>query len=135
MNYIGTSDKTIKWFHSYLRAFFVSLDNVFSEAGTISCGVQVSILGPLLFLLYINDISQALPNTYLHADDTSIFYQHKDVTKIENVLNKNLGMCANRLLIISCQFILVEIKLAFSNLPELDRTYNHNRVKQVHIIE
>ena len=84
MNYIGASDKTIKWFHSYLtnRAFFVSLDNVFSEAGTISCGVQVPILGPFLFLLYISDISQALPNTYLHADDTSIFYQHKDVTKM-----------------------------------------------------
>ena len=63
MKCIGFSDKTIKWFHSYPtnRAFFVSLVNEFSEAGTINCGVsQRSILGPLLFLLYINDIPHVL---------------------------------------------------------------------------
>ena len=78
MKCIGFSDQTIKWFHSYLtnRAFFVSLGTIFLEGGNISCGVsQGSILGPLLFMLYINDILQALPNThtYLHVDDTSIF--------------------------------------------------------------
>ena len=58
---IGFSYKTIKWFHSYLknRAFFLSLDKVFLEARTINCGVsQGSMLGLLLFLLYINDIPQ-----------------------------------------------------------------------------
>ena len=86
------SNKIIRWFHSYLtnRAFFVSFDNELSEAGTINCGFpQGSILGPLLSLLYIYDISQALldSHTYLYVDDTSIFYQHKDVAEIENVLN------------------------------------------------
>ena len=60
---IGFSEKKIKEFYSYLsnRAFFVSLDNVFSETGTINCDVlQGCILGPLLILLYINDIPQAL---------------------------------------------------------------------------
>ena len=90
---IGFLDKTIKWFHSYLtnRAIFVSLGTVFSKAGTINCEVpQGSILEPLLFLLYINDIPQALSNThtYLYVDDTSISCQHKDATEIENVLNK-----------------------------------------------
>ena len=49
---ISISDKTLKWFHSYLanRINFVSLGTVFSEAGTINCGVpQGSVLGPLLF--------------------------------------------------------------------------------------
>ena len=78
MKCIGFSDKRIKWSHSYLtnRAIFVSLVTVFSEAGTINCGVlQRSIWGPLLFLLYINVIPQALSNThtYLYADDSSIF--------------------------------------------------------------
>ena len=79
MKCIGFSDKSIKWFCVYLknRAFFVSFDNVFLEARTINYGVsQRSILEPLLFLLYMNDIPQALLNshTYLYADDTSIFY-------------------------------------------------------------
>ena len=66
------------------RAFFISLDNVFSEAGTINCVVpQGSILGSLIFLLCINDIPQALSDshTYLYADDTSIFDQHMGATK------------------------------------------------------
>ena len=62
-----------------------------SEAGTINCGVpQGSVLGRLLFLLYTNDIPQALSDshTYLYVDNTSIFYQHKDFAEIENVLRK-----------------------------------------------
>ena len=65
------------------------MDNDFSEAETIRVP-QRSTLEPLLFLLYINDIPQALPDsdTYLYAHDTSIFYQYKDIAEIENVLNK-----------------------------------------------
>ena len=79
MKCMSFSDKTIKWFHSCLtnRTFFVSLDNVFSTAGTINCRVpQRFILGPLLFLLSINDVLQTLlhSHTYLYADDTSIFF-------------------------------------------------------------
>ena len=60
---IGFSDKTIQQFHPYLknRAFFVSLDNEFSETGTTNFGVpKGSILELSLFLLHINDILQAL---------------------------------------------------------------------------
>ena len=69
MECIAFLDKTIKWFYSNLtnKAFFVSLGTVFSEAGTINCKVpQWSILGPLLFLLHINDIPQALSNTHTY---------------------------------------------------------------------
>ena len=47
-------------------------------------------LGPLLFLLYVNDLPQSLSDagSYLYADGTCIFYQHKDVKKIGNVLDK-----------------------------------------------
>ena len=96
MECIGFKESVIKWFQSYLsnRKFFVTLENVFSDAGLINCGVpQGSILGPLLFLIYINDLPQALNETgsYLYADDTSIFYQDKDVEKIERVLNKEFS--------------------------------------------
>ena len=66
--------------------FSVTLENVFSNSGLINCGVpQLSILGPLLFLIYINDLPQALneSGSYLYADDTCIFYQDKDVERIE----------------------------------------------------
>ena len=96
MKYFGFRASVIKWFESYLsnRKFLVCIDNVFSEAGTLKYGVpQGSILGPLLFLLYVNDLPQSLSDagSYLHADDTYIFYQHEEVKKIENVLNKEFS--------------------------------------------
>ena len=86
----------IKWFKSYLsnRKFFVSIEVVFSEEGLLTCGVlQGSILGPLLFLIYINDLPKSLSETAsnLYANDTCIYYQHRDIQKIENVLNKEFS--------------------------------------------
>ena len=74
----------IKWFQLHLstREIFVTLENVFSYAGLINCGVpQGSILGLLFFLIYINDLPQALNETgsYFYAGDTCTFYQNKDV--------------------------------------------------------
>ena len=97
MKYFGFRASVIKWFESYLsiRKFLISIDNVFSEAGTLKYGVpQGSILGPLLFLLYVNDLPQSLldAGSYCYADDTCIFYQHEDVKKVENVSNKEFSL-------------------------------------------
>ena len=92
IKYFGFRASVIKCFESYLssRNFLVCIDNVFSEAGTFKYGVpQGSILGPLYFLLYVNDLPQSLSDvgSYLYAYDNCIFY----VKKIENVLNKEFS--------------------------------------------
>ena len=93
MTYIGFTNKTIDWFRSYLsnRSFKVNVNKTLSNSGNVTCGVpQGSILGPLLFLLYINDMPQALScDLLLYADDSCLIYQHKDIDEIERILNKN----------------------------------------------
>ena len=95
MKVLGFSDKVIEWFKSYLsnRKFKVKVNKTFSDDGEIVCGVpQGSILGPLLFLLYINDMPQALScDLLLYADDSCLVFQHKNVKEIEKKINENFS--------------------------------------------
>ena len=81
-----------EWFCSYLFSRYqqVSYKQSLSTAEPIYCGVpQGSILGPLLFLLHFNDASTILKKCKIvkYADDTVLFYCHKDKNEIEYVLN------------------------------------------------
>ena len=71
--------------------FSVHVEKSFSDKALISCGVtQGSILGPLLFLLYVNYMVQAVNcDLLLYADDTGFIFQHKDINIIEQQLNSN----------------------------------------------
>ena len=62
-----------------------------SSPGKLSCGVpQGSILGPLLFLLYVNDMPQAVNSELLlYADDTCLIYMGKNIQKIEEQLKSD----------------------------------------------
>ena len=107
LEHYGIRDSSLEWFKSYLtnRQQFVSFIGHLSDKKIITCGVpQGSVLGPLLFLLYIND----LPNIsnklkfYLFADDTNIYYESSNLAEIEKVMNEELNklyqwLCANKL--------------------------------------
>ena len=74
----GISDSVLSWIENYLtdRRQRVCLNGEFSDWGNISAGVpQGSILGPLLFLIFINDITDVIQHTdiRLYADDTCLF--------------------------------------------------------------
>ena len=90
---IGFPDKCIRWFRSYLyeRIFFTEIENRLSDFGKVSCDVpQGSILGPLLFLIYVNDMPQAVKsNLFLYADDSCLMYQHRDVEETQKQQNKD----------------------------------------------
>ena len=71
----------------------VNLGNNFSQPSYVSCGVpQGSILGPLLFLIYVTDMSQAVKgNLFLYADDSCFACQHNGINEIQKQLHEDFS--------------------------------------------
>ena len=86
-----------EWFKSYLenRKQIVQANGVRSNAGTVTCGVpQGSILGPLLFLCYVNDMPMSVKcKLLLYADDSALLVSGSDPSKIAERLSKELESC------------------------------------------
>ena len=90
------------WFTSYLhnRRQHVSIGSTKSGDIVITRGVpQGPVLGPLLFLLYINDLSNRseLFDFHIFVDDTDLFYSNRSLAELEDVINNNLWLMANKL--------------------------------------
>ena len=95
LEHYGIRDAALQWIKSYFscRYQFVQFHRTGSPMQIINCGVlQGSILGPLFFILYINDLPNAskLVEPLLFADDTSIFYSHSNPHTLESVINNEL---------------------------------------------
>ena len=88
----GVSGTELQWFESYLtkRKQFVNIKGRSSSLLEIDLGVpQGSILGPLLFILYINDLplsSKFL--SLLFADDTTLLYTHENLNTLTTIVNE-----------------------------------------------
>ena len=92
----GVDNLEFAWFSSYLtnRRQYCRVNGVSSKTEDIRCGVpQGSCLGPLLFLIYINDLPFSLKKgkVTMYADDTSISYSSKNMEDINQTLNSELG--------------------------------------------
>ena len=92
------SDETLLWFSSYLlnRKQKVVINNIESTTENIVCGVpQGTILGPLLFLLFINDLPLYTDNVFtdLYADDTTIY----QISNSQHFVEQDLQMALQKL--------------------------------------
>ena len=96
MEKYGIKNIALDWFKSYLynrKQCVVSDNNKYSDLLEIKCGVpQGSILGPLLFLIYINDLPKALKklDVIMFADDTNLFYSSPSISDLYESMNTDL---------------------------------------------
>ena len=102
----GIRGKSNEWFCLYLanRKQYVEINDKKSITSTITCGVpQGSILGPLLFIIYINDMHKASSLQCIHyADDTTLFSKGNNLDDLIDLTNNELAkidkwVCANKL--------------------------------------
>ena len=109
LNNYGIHGISYNWFKSYLdnRTQKCSINGSLSKTCSLSCGIpQGTILGPLLFLLYINDLPNCLTNCvpWMYADDTHLTYAGDNTGDIESSLNHDLEnvkkwLIANKLIL------------------------------------
>jgi hypothetical protein len=96
---LGIKDIALEWFRSYLsgRKQKVEINGCFSECRNLDISVlQGTILGPILFLCYINDIFTASElATFLFADDTQCLAENKNLMDLIDFVNNELQKLAN----------------------------------------
>ena len=126
VQFYGVADRELMWFKSYLTARQQQclVNGCLSSQSNLLCGVpQGSILGPLLFLIYINDLPNCLKFTTpcLYADDTQIFTSSFDSGVLANNINSDLKNLSDWLIVNKLQFHPLKTKLMV-----VGSTYNLN---------
>jgi hypothetical protein len=134
---LGVSGTALNWFACYLNARTqrVDVNSHMSDLLNITCGVfQGSILGPILFLCYINDIFNATDlATFLFADDTSCMAESNNLPDLVNYVNRELNKLAvwfkaNKLAVNVCKtnYMIFHAKGKKVELNGLEILFNSN---------
>jgi hypothetical protein len=142
LNYYGIRGNVNSWFESYLshRKQFVELDNHKSASKSIVCGVpQGSILGPLLYLIYVNDIGNSCEGNILSfADDTTLYMSNSNLNKLFSDVNIQINnlfqwFCANKLSLNAnkTKYILIRPRQKQCNLSALKIYINNSELKRI----
>ena len=93
----GIKDYNLRWFESYLsnRKQFMTYGGKQTNIETITCGVpQGSYLGPLLFLIFVNDLHKVTKylDPIMFADHTNLFCSHKNIKALFQIVNNKLKL-------------------------------------------
>ena len=93
----GIKDYNLRWFESYLsnRKQFMTYGDKQTNIETITCGApQGSILGPLLFLILVNDYHKVTKylDPIMFADDTNLFCSYKNIKTLFQIVNSELKL-------------------------------------------
>ena len=96
LEYYGICGISLDWFKSYLagRKQYVTYNGTSSSTKVIKCGIpQGSILGPFLFLLYINDLPNVCKSTnfVVYANDTNSFINGKNLIDLQTTIDGELA--------------------------------------------
>lgn len=99
-NLLGLNANAVKLLSSYLnsRSQFVSINEIWSDCKPILLGVlQGSVLGPILFLIFINDLSLQpfIGDLYQYADDSTLLYDAKSVEQLRHFIEHDFQLLMN----------------------------------------
>ena len=142
----NVSNESIRWFQSYLRerSHNTVVNGIKSNSKNSVCGIpQGSILGPLLFIMYINDLPLCTSqiNVSMYADDTALYAMSRDIDELIDIMNKELVKVRDWLIrnklslnVSKTEFMLMGTRprLAAVKDREVDVNINGEKLKQVH---
>lgn len=144
LNFYGFDDNAIRWFRHYLyqRRQITVVNGNESVSSYVQCGVpQGSILGPLLFILFLNDLPKVVEKSSLslYADDTCVYFASKNPQELQNVLNKDLSLMANWfshnhliLNIKKCNYMILGSNAKLRSFTNLTLCVNNTELERVY---